>query len=80
MRLALDDVIAAGMELAPEEREIVALALQTESDGQQADIDAAWRDTIARRLDDIESGRVQLVSGRETTALALARLESRRQR
>jgi hypothetical protein len=28
-----------------------------------ADFDAAWRDTMARRLDELETGRVQPVNG-----------------
>jgi len=36
---------------------------------KQAEVDAAWRDEVSRRLDDLESGRVQPVSGNETSAM-----------
>lgn len=74
MSMALGDVISAGMDLNPDEREIAALALQQQGNAdEQAAVDAAWRDTIARRLDELESGRVQPVDGRETFAIMRAR-------
>jgi len=36
----------------------------------QDDMDAAWRDEFRRRIEDIESGRVQPVSHDETVAMA----------
>lgn len=44
----------------------------------QAAIDSAWRAEIRRRVDDIESGNVQLVSHEETVSLARAMLAARR--
>jgi 2,4-dienoyl-CoA reductase-like NADH-dependent reductase (Old Yellow Enzyme family) len=52
-----------------------------DGDGEPADqasVDAAWRAEYRRRVDDIESGRVQLVSHAETVAQARAMLASRR--
>jgi len=44
----------------------------------QAEIDAAWRAELQRRVDDVESGRVDLVSHDETVALARALLAGRK--
>lgn len=44
----------------------------------QAEVDEAWRAEFRRRIDDIESGRVQLVDGRETIAMAREMLAARR--
>jgi putative addiction module component (TIGR02574 family) len=46
----------------------------TLADEEQSAIDAAWRDTIARRLDDLESGRVQPVNGPEMMARLRAKI------
>ena len=44
--------------------EPIALNPQTQPDiDEQNAIDVAWRDTVARRLDDMEGGRVQPVNG-----------------
>lgn len=42
-------------------------------ESEQAEVDAAWDETIARRLDELTSGKVQPVSGRETIAIVRAR-------
>jgi hypothetical protein len=39
----------------------------------QAEVDAAWADAIDRRLDELLSGAVKPVSGRETIAIARSR-------
>lgn len=44
----------------------------------QETIDAAWRAEFGRRIDDIESGKVELVDGRQTLAMARAMLDARR--
>lgn len=45
-----------------------------DSNADQADVDAAWRDEFRRRIDDIESGKVTLVSGEESEARVRTRL------
>ena len=45
---------------------------------EQEAIDNAWAATVARRLDDLVSGRVKGVSFDETTRIAQERLEARR--
>lgn len=75
----LAEYIEAGKSLSPDEREIAALALQSVDDTEQAEIDAAWDEEVQRRLDDLVSGRVEAVSGRETLAIARARSAARRE-
>jgi hypothetical protein len=36
---------------------------------EQVEMDPAWAATVARRLREIETGQVKLVSGRETSAI-----------
>ncbi|MCI1747514.1 MAG: addiction module protein [Acidipropionibacterium sp.] len=74
----LADYIEAGKALDADEREIAVLALQQVDDAEQAEIDAAWDETINRRLDDLVSGKVTPVSGRETLAMGRALLAQRR--
>lgn len=69
----LADYIKAGEALDADEREIAALALQRVDESEQADVDAAWEQVIDRRLDELSSGKVQPVGGRETIAMARAR-------
>ncbi len=74
----LADYIEAGKALDADEREIAALALQQVDEAEQAEIDTAWDETIDRRLDELVSGKVKPVSGRETIAIARARSAARR--
>lgn len=74
----LADYIEAGKALDADEREIAALALQQVDASEQAEIDDAWDEVIDRRLDDLVSGKVKPVSGRETLAMGRALLAQRR--
>ncbi len=74
----LADYIEAGKALDADEREIAALALQQVDETEKAAIDAAWDEAIDRRLDELVSGKVKPVSGRETIAIARARSAARR--
>lgn len=74
----LADYIEAGKALDADEREIAALALQQVGEAEQAEIDTAWDEAIDRRLDELTSGKVKPVSGRETIALARERSAARR--
>ncbi|GAB3252463.1 addiction module protein [Arthrobacter pigmenti] len=69
MTSKLADYIEAGKTLDADEREIAALALQQVDETEHAGIDAAWDETIDRRLDELTSGTVAPVSGRETRAM-----------
>lgn len=61
----LADYIAAGKSLPADEREIAAIALQRIGDAEQAEVDTAWDDEIDRRVNDILSGKVDMVDGEE---------------
>ncbi|MGO1876579.1 addiction module protein, partial [Agrococcus casei] len=61
-----------------DEREIAALALQQISDTEQAEVDAAWDEEIDLRVDEILTGKVELVDGEETRRMARAMLAARR--
>ena len=74
----LADYIAKGRTLSADEREIAALALQQISDTEQAEVDAAWDEEIDLRVDEILTGKVELVDGDETRRLARAMLAARR--
>ena len=75
----LANFIAAGKNLDADEREIAVLALQRVDESEKAAIDAAWDEVIDRRLDELVSGTVKSVSGRETIAIARARSAARRE-
>jgi hypothetical protein len=47
-------------------------------ESEQGEVDAAWDETIDRRLDELTNGKVQTVSGGETIAIARARAADRR--
>lgn len=53
--------------------------LDGDAPADQAKIDAAWRAELRRRIDDVESGKVELVSHETTVAQARAMLAARRQ-
>ena len=78
MTSKLADYIAEGKRLSADEREIAALALQRIGDAEQSEVDAAWDEEIDRRVDDILSGKVELVDGEETRHMARAMLAARR--
>jgi len=75
-------VIEAGRALAIEDRyELVRVMLASVDDETSpalADNDNAWKAEFRRRIDDIESGRVQMVSHAETMRLARERIAQRR--
>ena len=74
----LAEYIAEGRSLSVDERELAAVALQQISDDEQAEVDAAWRSELRRRIDDIESGRVELLDADEVHAQIRAKLAAMR--
>lgn len=78
MTRKLAEVIAAGKALDADEREIAALVLQHAEDDDQADVDAAWDEEIDRRVEEILTGKVELVDGDETRRIIRAELAARR--
>ena len=77
MTRKLADYIEAGKALDADEREIAAIALQQVDETDQVEVDAAWDEAIDRRLDELMSGKVEPVSGRETLAMGRALLAQR---
>ncbi len=74
----LAEYIAQGKMLSADEREIAAIALQLVDVDEQAEIDVAWDEEIDCRIDDILSGKVELVDGEETRRMAREMLAARR--
>ncbi|USQ80875.1 addiction module protein [Ornithinimicrobium faecis] len=77
MTSTLGDYIEAGKALDPDQREIAALALQQVDDPERAEVDAAWDAEIDSRVEEIITGKVELVSGEETLRMGRARLAVR---
>lgn len=66
-------ILELGLGLDLDERTVVAhklLATLHDEDSTHADVEAAWKTELRRRVDDIESGRVELVSHDATVAMA----------
>lgn len=78
MTQKLAEYIAEGRSLSVDERELAAVALQQISDDEQAEVDAAWRSELRRRIDDIESGKVELLDADEVHAQIRAKLAAMR--
>jgi len=49
-----------------------------EKQGEQGEVDAAWRDELRRRIDDIENGKVELLDADEVHAQIRAELAAKR--
>lgn len=69
------------MALSPVEREQVAETLLESIDGgvDQAEVDAAWKDEIGRRVDGIRTGNVDGLTRDEVRALLAERRSARGQ-
>lgn len=83
MALEVAEVERALLALPPQERAAVIhqglLSLDgagqdDTADADQAEVDAAWRAEFRRRIDEVESGAVTLVSGDESEARVRALL------
>lgn len=74
--------VQAGYALSPDERleaaRLLRLSVDQDPEVDQAEVDAAWRDEISRRIDDIVQGRVELVDVDETYRMLSAELASKR--
>ena len=82
MELKADEVYQAGLGLDPDERAVVAhrlLASLHPADGDaQLEVDAAWRDEIGSRVDDILNGKAELSTLEQTRSRARALLDDLR--
>ena len=83
MARAADEVYQAGLQLDLDERLMVAhrllASLQPEEDADQEEVDAAWREEIGSRIDDILSDKAELVSFASTRAKGRALLDETRE-
>jgi hypothetical protein len=82
MVLKADEVFQAGLELDLDERTLVAhrllASLHSEDDASQSEVDAAWRDEIGTRVDDILNGGVELGTFQQARDKAHALLDDLR--
>ena len=67
------EILDHALQLDPADRGLIAhrLIVSLEADSareDQSEIDAAWETEIRRRSDDLRSGRVQGIDGRESVA------------
>ena len=78
----LAQYIQDGYELTPEERleaaRMLRLSVDRDVETEQSVIDAAWETEIQRRVDDVQSGRAELVDGEESFRRVRAHLDSLR--
>ena len=78
----LTEYIEAGYALTPEERleaaRMLRLSVDQDVETERSEIDAEWDTVIERRVEEAVSGKVQLVSGRESFARIRARLDDLR--
>ncbi len=74
----LADYIAQGKMFSADEREIAAISLQQGESDEQSEIDAEWDEEIDCRIDEILSGKVELVDGEETRRMVGEILAARR--
>ena len=77
----LTTLVKAGRQLAPEDRYELArqmLISVDEPTQDQSDVDGAWKAEFRRRIDQLDSGQVALVDGRETMRIARQRIAKRR--
>jgi len=63
--LSLDQIEAAAARLNPAEREELLQRLIELEHPADPDVEAAWDAEIARRLEEVRSGKVQLLDGEE---------------
>ena len=67
-------------QLPPEEREWLAESVLIRNEGlSAAEVESAWDEEIKRRLDDIDSGAVKMISHEEFLADLDAHIASKRQ-
>lgn len=69
-------ILKKALALPPEPRAEIADSLLESLDqsAQDEDVEAAWSEEIKRRMDDVDSGKVQLIPYEEVRRRLLARL------
>lgn len=75
----LTEYIEAGYMLTPEERleaaRMLRLSVDQDVATKQSEVEAEWDAVLERRVEEALSGKVQLVSGRESLARIRTRLD-----
>jgi putative addiction module component (TIGR02574 family) len=77
MSITLAEIEAEVMKLSLEERELLAEAIYASLD-DQPELDAEWREEIACRFEEIDSGVVQPISAEQVFAELRAELDADR--
>lgn len=74
------DILKKALALPPEARAAIADTLLESLDQSPPDesVEAAWSEEIKRRIDDIETGKVQLIPYEEVRRRLMARLSDAR--
>lgn len=82
MASVFKDVAAKALQLSAAERarlvDELIRSLDGEPDGEPSEVAAAWEQEIARRLNDMEAGRVKWVSEDEVRAATRAVIDAHR--
>lgn len=63
--LSVDEIEAAAAQLSADEREELIQRLIELENPADPEVEAAWEDEIARRLEEVRSGKVQCLDGDE---------------
>jgi hypothetical protein len=61
--------------LSEEDRAIVRVELDDDTTDSPEDVEAAWRDELQRRVDEIERNEVELLDGEQTFAKLRAKFD-----
>ena len=84
MTMELTELVEAGRELTVDDRWELAhqmlLSADEGVDDQPDLVEDAWSEELGRRIDEIERGQVEMVSGPQTLQIARERVEHRRVR
>jgi putative addiction module component (TIGR02574 family) len=65
--VTIEAVIAQALQMSAEDRALIAERLLSSLDAEvDPDAEAAWREEVQRRIEEIESGKVECISWEET--------------
>jgi putative addiction module component (TIGR02574 family) len=72
----MSDILKKALALPPDDRAALAGSLLESLDGHPPDpgIEAAWSEEIRRRIEEVDSGKVQLIPYEEVRRRLMARL------
>ncbi len=76
--MSLDELLSEAMNLSPDERlQLADRLFQSVDEVDAAEVRAAWDDEIARRIQDVDLGRVQMIEHDEAMKRMFGRTDSR---